>query len=107
MYLPFFECARILYVVHADQLCHNAEKIFRTAITQFYQKIISSHLTFSTNTPEKHDTLHISWAVIYNNKYKQTEKAALVLYQNRNEKDKVLRRKNGQSELDIWSRQKN
>lgn len=64
MYLPFFECARILYVMHTNQLCHNAKKVLRTAIAQFYQKIISSHLTLSTNTPETHDTLTISWAVI-------------------------------------------
>ena len=57
MYLPFLECTRIFYMVHTNQLCDNVKKVYRTTIPQFYQKIISSHLTLSTYTPGTQEEL--------------------------------------------------
>ena len=80
-------------MVHTNQLGHYVEKVFRTAISQFYQKIVSCHLTLSTYTPEIQNTLHIRCALNNNNKYNQAKKVTLVLYDNRKEEDRNLLRK--------------
>lgn len=73
LYLPFFKCTRIPNVVQTNQLCYNINKVFSTAISQFYQKIISSYTALSTNAPETHNMLHIRTDLIYK-KNKETNK---------------------------------
>ena len=84
MYLPFFECTRIFYMVHTNQLCYDVKKVFRTAITKFYQKIISGHLTLSTYTPTTQEKLRFTTI-----NTKRPQKLTLVLYVNHMEEERV------------------